>query len=35
MKPTNARFIVLLGLCGAAALAYFMRKGVAPAESTI
>lgn len=35
MKPTRARFIVLAGLCSAAALAYFVRNGVAPAESTI
>jgi sugar phosphate permease len=35
MKPTRARFIVLAGLCGAAALAYFVRNGVAPAESTM
>jgi MFS transporter, ACS family, D-galactonate transporter len=35
MKPTRARFIALAGICGAAALAYFARNGVAPAESTI
>jgi sugar phosphate permease len=35
MKPNRARFIVLAGLCSAAALAYFVRNGVAPAESTI
>lgn len=35
MKPTRARFIVLAGVCSAAALAYFVRNGVAPAESTI
>ena len=35
MKPSNARFIVLGGLCAAAALAYFTRNGVGPAESTI
>lgn len=35
MKPTSTRFIVLAGLCSAAALAYFVRNGVAPAESTI
>lgn len=35
MKPTRARIIVLAGLCSAAALAYFVRNGVAPAESTI
>ena len=35
MKASNTRFIVLAGLCGAAALAYFVRNGVAPAESTI
>lgn len=35
MKPSNIRFIVLAGLCAAAALAYFTRNGMAPAESTI
>ena len=35
MKPSRARFLVLTGLCTAAALAYFVRNGVAPAESTI
>ena len=35
MRPTRIRFIVLAGLCGAAALAYFVRNGVASAESTI
>jgi len=35
MKPTRARFIVLAGVCSAAGLAYFVRNGVAPAESTI
>ncbi|MBE2285273.1 MAG: MFS transporter [Prosthecobacter sp.] len=35
MKPTRARHVVLAGLCVAAALAYFVRNGVAPAESTI
>lgn len=35
MKPTRTRFIVLAGLCSAAALAYFVRNGVALAESTI
>ncbi len=35
MIPTRARFIVLAGLCSAAALAYLVRNGVAPAESTI
>ncbi len=35
MKPTRTRFIVLAGICGAAALAYFVRNGIAPAESTI
>lgn len=35
MQPTRARFIVLSGLCAAAALAYFTRNGVAPAESTM
>ena len=35
MKPTHTRFIVLAGLCAGAALAYFVRNGVGPAESTI
>lgn len=35
MKPTRIRYVVLSGLCAAAALAYFTRNGVAPAESTI
>lgn len=35
MKASTTRFIVLAGLCAAAALAYFVRNGVAPAESTI
>lgn len=35
MKPTGIRFIVLAGLCASAALAYFTRNGIAPAESTI
>ena len=35
MKRSRARHIVLAGLCAAAALAYFTRNGVAPAESTI
>lgn len=35
MRPTRARHIVLAGLCTAAALAYFVRNGIAPAESTI
>jgi MFS family permease len=35
MKPTRVRFLVLAALCGAAALAYFVRNGVTPAESTI
>lgn len=35
MKRSHARHIVLAGLCAAAALAYFTRNGVAPAESTI
>lgn len=35
MRPTRARFVVLAGLCTVAALAYFVRNGVAPAESTI
>ena len=35
MKPTHTRFIVLAGICAGAALAYFVRNGVGPAESTI
>ena len=35
MKPTRTRFIVLAGICAGAALAYFTRNGVGPAESTI
>ena len=35
MRPTRVRYVVLAGLCGAAALAYFVRNGVASAESTI
>jgi MFS family permease len=35
MKPTRARYLVLGGLCAAASLAYFVRNGVGPAESTI
>src|SRR5688572_15552850 len=35
MKPTRVRYLVLAALCAAAALAYFVRNGVAPAESTI
>lgn len=35
MKPSRARHLVLTGLCTAAALAYFVRNGVAPAESTL
>lgn len=35
MKPTRIRFIVLAGICAGAALAYFTRNGVGPAESTI
>ena len=35
MKPTRARFIVLAGLCMAAALAYLTRNAVGTAESTI
>jgi len=35
MKPTRIRFIVLAGICAGAALAYFVRNGVGPAESTI
>jgi sugar phosphate permease len=35
MKPTRTRFIVLAGLCMAAALAYLTRNAVGTAESTI
>ena len=35
MQPSRTRYIVLAGLCGAAALAYLVRNGVAPAESTM
>ena len=35
MQPSRTRYITLGGLCGAAALAYFVRNGVAPAESTM
>jgi len=35
MKASNTRFIVLAGICAGAALAYFVRNGVGPAESTI
>ena len=35
MKSTRTRFIVLAGICAAAALAYFTRNGMGPAESTI
>lgn len=35
MKPTHTRFIVLAGLCMAAALAYLTRNAVGTAESTI
>lgn len=35
MKPSNTRFIVLAGLCMAAALAYLTRNAVGTAESTI
>jgi MFS transporter, ACS family, D-galactonate transporter len=35
MEPTRVRYIVLAGICAAASLAYFVRNGVAPAESTI
>ena len=35
MKPSHTRYLVLTGLCTAAALAYFVRNGVGPAESTI
>ena len=35
MRPTRTRYVVLAGLCGSAALAYFVRNGVASAESTI
>jgi len=35
MRPTKTRYFVLGGLCAAASLAYFVRNGVGPAESTI
>jgi sugar phosphate permease len=35
MQPSRTRYVVLAGLCGAAALAYFVRSGVGSAESTI
>jgi sugar phosphate permease len=35
MQPSRTRYIVLAGLCGAAVFAYFVRNGVAPAESTM
>lgn len=35
MKPTRTRYLVLGSLCSAATLAYFVRNGVGPAESTI
>lgn len=35
MRPTRTRYVVLAALCAAAALAYFVRNGVTPAESTI
>ena len=35
MQPSRTRYVVLAGLCGAAALAYLVRNGVAPAESTM
>lgn len=35
MKPSKTRYLVLGGLCAAASLAYFVRNGVGPAESTI
>ena len=35
MQPTRTRFIVLSGLCGAAALAYLTRNAVGTAESSM
>lgn len=35
MKASKTRYLVLGGLCAAASLAYFVRNGVGPAESTI
>ncbi|MCB1207161.1 MAG: MFS transporter, partial [Verrucomicrobiae bacterium] len=35
MKASRTRYLVLGGLCAAASLAYFVRNGVGPAESTI
>jgi len=35
ISPSRTRFIVLAGICAGAALAYFVRNGVGPAESTI
>lgn len=35
MNASRIRYLVLGGLCAAASLAYFVRNGVAPAESTI
>jgi MFS family permease len=35
MNASKTRYLVLGGLCAAASLAYFVRNGVGPAESTI
>lgn len=35
MSASRTRYLVLGGLCAAASLAYFVRNGVGPAESTI
>ena len=35
MEASRTRYLVLGGLCAAASLAYFVRNGVGPAESTI
>jgi ACS family glucarate transporter-like MFS transporter len=35
MNASRTRYLVLGGLCAAASLAYFVRNGVGPAESTI
>src|SRR6185369_1335518 len=34
-RPTKTRFLVLTGLCAAAALAYLSRNAIAVAESTV
>ena len=33
--PTNTRFLVLAGLCAAAALSYIARNAISVAESTV